>query len=179
MKKNLISLMALISLAACGGGGGGGDSSTTPSTNSNTSSSTNSSSNATVRSRLDACPVIATSTSSESGRCLAGSYDGTDAFSKEAKEACTVKTEADGTTVATRGSTTISVEKPFLSFQYTKNTYSVISGTSPIGYSLNWAAVNDKSQSVFFQFNANYDGKLTIEVKDRNSGTSISCQLPV
>lgn len=181
MKKHLISLMALVSLAACGGGGGGGDT-TAPSASNGTAATapaTPQTGNNNLRTRLDACPFAVSSQSPDSAKCLAGNYSGTDIYTKEA---CLVTIQADGTTVATRGSTSIRMTKPNIGPIYTKVSYSVIGNTSPVGYSLIWVSSylpDDKSgkkeAETNFNFNSNYDGKLTIEVKN-SAKESITCQ---
>lgn len=186
MKKALISLFVLSTLAACGGGGGGGSStpagSNEPTSNTNPSGQgagstgtpsqdTTGSAPAQIRARFDACPMAAASNSAGSARCLAGTYTGEDIFTGEA---CTIRIAADGSTEATRGSLSFTGTPTTTYHTYSKVSYLPIAGTSPIGYVLLWGTTlrvsEEATTTVFFSFNANYDEKLKIEIGNISCG---------
>lgn len=194
MKKTLISLFALSLLAACGGGGGGGASPAPATDNTskldNTSTPAGPHAGATTQdaaarkaaaiARFNACPTVIGSQSPEASQCLTGTYTGTDLFTQES---CTVKISDNGAVEASRGALHFQSVPPYTASAFNKATYSPISGTSPLGYIIAWAAAGGgergTASSIGFNFNVQYDEKLNIEVKQGHPATNdvatISC----
>lgn len=187
MKKKLLSLMMLTALAACGGGGGGGgtpapsgDSAGSVNNTSNTNTPTTPNGNGSapspaddktaIQARLDACPSLISNNAVGSAACLAGTYVGTDAFTKES---CTVKIEANGNTEATRGSLKIQME-PTIAPSYNK-----VQHAGPGNYLLLWTVAGKQADGtgskVFLNFNQDLDKNLKIETS--NSTVAINCHL--
>lgn len=171
----------LTALAACGGGGGGG----TPAPVGDNTGGVNNSSNtnntasttqplagekATIQARFDACPSLISNNAVGSAACLAGTYVGTDAFTKES---CTVKIKANGNTEATRGSLKIQME-PTIAPSYNK-----VQHAGPGNYLLLWTVAGKQADGtgskVFLNFNQDLDKNLKIETS--NSTVAINCHL--
>lgn len=169
MKTKLLPLIILSTLTACGGGGGGSSATTDTSTNGAGNSGTQPSVPALqpgeIIARFNQCPNMISTAAKGVASCLAGTYTGTDVVTGEA---CTIRIEASGSTVATRGALKIEMAEPNIGPVYGK--YSTTPSASSVSYTLNWVAAHQNndtfvSKKISLNFNAQNDNKLTIEAE--------------